>query len=88
MGVSRSNIKVALQLILVKTYFIDIQTSKELLQIDINKMVTNGIFTINDKLTQSEHELNRLQNHVMIDQTFFRVFNKPKCFSHSSLVYS
>ena len=29
-------------------------------------------FTMNDKHTQSEHELNILQNHAIIDQTFFQ----------------
>ena len=37
---------------------------------DINKMMTNGIFTMNDKHTQSEHELNTLQDHAIMDQTF------------------
>ena len=39
---------------MVQTYFIDIQTSKELIQMDINKMITNGIFTMNDERTKSE----------------------------------
>ena len=34
--------------------FIDIQTSKELIQMDTNKMMTYGTFTMDDeKLTQS-----------------------------------
>ena len=33
-------------------------------------MMTNEIFTMNDKYTQSEHELNTLQNHAVMDQTF------------------
>ena len=37
---------------------------------DINKMMTNGICTMNDKHTQSENELNRLQNHAIMNQTF------------------
>ena len=48
----------------------DTQTSKELIQMDMNKMMAKGIFTMNDKHTQSEHELNTLQNHAIIDQTF------------------
>ena len=31
--------------------FIDTQTSKELIQMDINNMMTNRIFTMNDKHT-------------------------------------
>ena len=46
-------------------HFIGTQTRQELIQMDINKMMTNGIFTINDKHTQTEHELNRLQNHAV-----------------------
>ena len=41
---------------------IAIQTSKEIIQMDINKMMTNGIFTINDKQAQSENKHNRLQS--------------------------
>ena len=37
---------------------------------DINKVITTGIITMNDKHTQSEHELNTLQNHAIMDQTF------------------
>ena len=37
---------------------------------DINKKMTNGIFTVNDKHTQSKHELNTLQNHAIMDKTF------------------
>ena len=36
---------------IVLNYFIDTQTSKELIQMDINNMMTNGIFTMNDKHT-------------------------------------
>ena len=36
---------------LVLTCFIDIRTSKELIKVDINKMMTSGIFTMNDKIT-------------------------------------
>ena len=36
---------------------------------DINKMMTNEIFTTNDK-TQSEHELDTIQNHTITDRTF------------------
>ena len=32
---------------MIYTYFIDIQTSKELIQMDINKKLTMGIFTMN-----------------------------------------
>ena len=39
---------------LFKTCFIDTQTSKELIQMDINKKMRNGIFTMNGKHTQSE----------------------------------
>ena len=31
-------------------------------------MKTNEIFTVNDKQTQSEHELDTLQNHAITDQ--------------------
>ena len=51
---------------MVYTYFIDTQTSKELIQMDINKVMTNGTFTMNDKHTQSEHELSTLQNHAIM----------------------
>ena len=38
----------------VLNVFIDIQTSKELIQMDTDKMMTYGTFTVNDeKLTQS-----------------------------------
>ena len=38
----------------VLNVFIDIQTSKELIQMDTNKMMTYGTFTMDDeKLTQS-----------------------------------
>ena len=40
---------------LVWKYFIDIQTIKELVQMDVNKMMTNGVFTMNGKHTQSKH---------------------------------
>ena len=50
---------------------IDTQTSKELIQMDINKMMTNGIFTMNDEHTvrttstqyriTCNHGLNRLE---------------------------
>ena len=40
---------------------------KELIQMDINKMMTNEIFTANDKNTQSEHELDTIQNHAITD---------------------
>ena len=33
---------------------------------DMNKMMTDGIFTMNDKHTQSEHELSTLQNHAIM----------------------
>ena len=33
-------------------------------------MMKNGTFTINDKHTQSEHELNTFQNQAIMDQTF------------------
>ena len=33
-------------------------------------MMTNGIFTMNNKHTQSEHELNTLRNHAIMDQTY------------------
>ena len=36
-------------------FFIDIQTSKELIQMDINKKMRNGIFTMNGEHTQSEN---------------------------------
>ena len=55
---------------MVLACFIDSQTSKERIQMDINKKMTNGIFTMNDKHTQSEHELNTLQNQAIMDQTF------------------
>ena len=54
---------------LVEIYFIDIQTSKELIQININKIVTNGIFTMNEKHTQLENELNRLRINQIMEQT-------------------
>ena len=38
------------------------------MQMDINKMMTNGIFTMNDKHTQSEHEPDTFQNHAIMDQ--------------------
>ena len=38
-----------------KHIFIDIQTSKELIQIDINKKMRNGILTMNGEHTQSEN---------------------------------
>ena len=38
------------------------------MQLDINKIMTNGVFT--DKHTQSENELNRLQNHAIMDKIF------------------
>ena len=38
----------------VLNVFIDIQTSKELIQMDTDKMMTNGTYTMDDeKLTQS-----------------------------------
>ena len=33
----------------------DIQTSQQLIQMDINKKMTNGIFTMNGVHTQSEN---------------------------------
>ena len=39
----------------VLNMFIDIQTSKELIQMDINKKMRNGIFTMNGEHTQSEN---------------------------------
>ena len=41
---------------------IDIQTSNELVPMDINKMMIQEIFTMNDKLTQLEndHTCNRI----------------------------
>ena len=33
-------------------------------------MMTNEIFTTNDKNTQSEHELDTIQNHAITDRTF------------------
>ena len=51
-------------------YFIDTQTSKELIQVDINKKMIHEIFTTNDKHTQSEQELNTSQNHAITDGTF------------------
>ena len=53
---------------------------------DINKMMTNEIFTTNDK-THSQN-MNSTQYRIM--QSWiepFRVFDKPKCFSHNSLYY-
>ena len=41
--------------------FIDIQTSKTLIQMCINKMMTNGIFTMNDEHTQPENKHNRFR---------------------------
>ena len=38
-----------------KLYFFDIQTSKELIQMEINKKMRNGIFTMNGEHTQSEN---------------------------------
>ena len=35
--------------------FFDIHTSKELIQLDINKKMTNGIFTMNGEHTQLEN---------------------------------
>ena len=46
------------------------QVRKELIQMDINMMMTNGTFTMNGKHTPPENELNRLQNHTIRDQTF------------------
>ena len=36
-------------------YFVDIQTSKELIQMNIDKKMTNGIFTMNGEHMQSEN---------------------------------
>ena len=54
---------------------------------DINKMMTNEIFTTNDK-THSQN-MNSTQYRIMQSRIEpFRVFDKPKCFSHNSLIYS
>ena len=42
-------------IVMFYTYFIDIQTSKELIQMDINKKMRNGIPTMNGEHTQSEN---------------------------------
>ena len=48
-----------------KKYVIDIQRSKELIQMDIKKMMTYGIFIIlHDKHTQSDIEHNNLQSQA------------------------
>ena len=56
---SKRTIPKTLQNVLVYDlkYFIDIQTSKELIQMGINKMMTNGIFTMN-----GEHIYNQKTN--------------------------
>ena len=38
------------------------------MQMNINTMMTNGIVTMNNKHMLSENELNRLQNHAIMDQ--------------------
>ena len=54
---------------------------------DINKMMTNEIFTTNDK-THSQN-MNSTQYRIMQSGIKpFRVFDKPKRFSHNSLIYS
>ena len=52
-----------------KHSFIDIQTCKELIQMDINKMMTNGIFTMNGKHTHSKNKQQIYDQAVM--QTFW-----------------
>ena len=44
-----------------KHIFIDTQTSKDLMQMDVNKMMANGIFPVNGKHTQFE-SLKRIQH--------------------------
>ena len=48
----------------VETYSIDIQTSEELIQMDVKKMMTNRLFTKNDKHTQSENKHNKSFNQA------------------------
>ena len=51
---------------------------------DMNKMKTNGVFTMNDKHTVRTRTQHNTQSWIEP----FRVFDKPKCFSHNSLIYS
>ena len=41
-------------------HYIDIQTSKELIQMGINKVMTSGILTVNGEHTQSKTNIQQI----------------------------
>ena len=53
--------------------------------VDITKIMTNEIFTMNDKETQSENEYNELQNQA--NQAASLLY-KATCFTYNSLVFT
>ena len=53
--------------------------------VDIKKMMTNEIFTINNKETQSENEFNGLQNQA---NQAANLLYRATCFTYNSLVYT
>ena len=64
---------------MVLTYFIDIQTSKELIQMDINKKMRNGIFAMNGEHTHSQKTniTDARQSRKSIG-----IIDKSECFSY------
>ena len=64
----------------------DIRTSNELIQMEINKNMTNGIFTMNGEHTQSETLINITDSRQSCKS--FGIIDESECFSYNSLIFS